>query len=315
MTKRGRPRKERYARLMGGFWRNDKIRRLSLEARGLLATAWSYAADQATDGRVPLELLEAWAKRRFKPIMAELTAGERPLLTVAEGDIDAVARDWDDVNITSAEWEKRLESDRKRKRKGGDPPIGKGSGFPTGKSGGNPTGTPESLRRSALDEDEDEDEDDLPLGSGSRPPPAREERDPGVVGAREELLAHVHGALKRGWDARHATKLAAPSAPVHSEDLKPLARWCVEYLETHPGDPDELCSRLLDGFWSRSDLDRPTPKWLAEDPLRYVNGADARAGKARQRRRKTDRLPPGTGIGFSEDDIAPAPAQREVSYG
>jgi hypothetical protein len=127
MSTRGRPRKERYARLMGGFWRNKKVRRLSLEARGLLATAWSYAADQATDGRVPLELLEAWAGKRHAKLMSELAA-----FLVVVDDLDAQAHDWTEVNISAAEWDRRLEKDRSRKRDGADFPHGNPPDIPTG---------------------------------------------------------------------------------------------------------------------------------------------------------------------------------------
>lgn len=157
MTKRGRPRKERYARLMGGFWRNHKIRRLSLEARGLLATAWSYSSDQNTDGAIPVELLQAWGGRRYPKLMAELTRGtdndgDRPLFVLAEGEIDAHANGWGDVNISVEAWEAKLESDRKRKPGKGDFPTGKG----TGKSPDFPTGNDPTFQGHALDDDEDE---------------------------------------------------------------------------------------------------------------------------------------------------------------
>lgn len=124
MAKPGRPRKERYARLMGSFHRNDKVRRISLEACGLLAKAWSYSADQMTDGRVPVEMLQMWAGKRFAALMKELAG----FLTVE--DIDAIAHDWADINITADEWERRLEGDRARKwsRKGGEFPGGNGTG-------------------------------------------------------------------------------------------------------------------------------------------------------------------------------------------
>ena len=179
--KRGRPRKERYARLMGGFWKNEKIRRLSLEARGLLVTAWSYAASEATNGKIPTELLEAWVSQsmRGKPlaakvkayenIMAELTTGEdrdgaRPLLTIEDGAIDALAHDWTEINITMEEWEAKLAADRSRKRRDfpsgntGGNPGGNSADFPTGKTREYPTGKSADFQRVALDEDEDEDD-------------------------------------------------------------------------------------------------------------------------------------------------------------
>lgn len=132
MSKPGRPRKERYCRLMGGFWRNAKVRRLSLEACGLLAKAWSYSADQMTDGRIPLEMLQAWAGKRFEKLMGELA----PFLTIE--DIDAVSHDWSEVNITAAEWEAKLESDRNRKR------------FPPGNGAESPPETPRSSERARV---------------------------------------------------------------------------------------------------------------------------------------------------------------------
>lgn len=310
MTKRGRPRKERYARLMGGCWRHPKVRRLSLEARGVLLMAWSYAADQATDGTVPVELLQAWAGKRYKAILAELTKGsdedgKRPFLVLDQDQIDATVPGWGDVNISVEEWERRLDSDRKRKRKASDIPPGN----PAGKGTDNPPGNPAEFQPGALDEDEDEDESSLKSEQAS----GAEAPDRGRLAAREGLLARLLAALHRGWDSQHLARLAAPSPPAHLEALRPLGVWCAEYLETHDDDPDDLVERLLAGFWGRADLRRPSPRWLAEDPLRYVTGTDAR--EARAPRRTTDRLLPGSGLGFSEDDIAPTPAQREVRYG
>lgn len=127
-------------------------------------------------------------------------------------------------------------------------------------------------------------------------------RDAGPLARREALLARLLAALGSGWDSRYLARLTVPSPSVHQAELRPLATWCAEYLETHATDtPEALTTRLLDAFWSRPDLKRPAAKWLAEDPLRYVTGVDAR--EPRKPRKVTDRLPPGTGAGFPETDI------------
>ena len=124
---------------MGGFHRNKKVRRISLEARGLLATAWSYASDHSTDGAVPIEMIEMWCGKRFRSILAELTSGsdtpgERPFISISEGDIDAHLHHFvgeEGHNISRGEWEFQLISDRKRKRKSGEFPTGNGAEFQT----------------------------------------------------------------------------------------------------------------------------------------------------------------------------------------
>lgn len=202
-----RPRKERYALLKGGFWRNGKVRRLSLEARGLLATAWSYAADQMTDGVVPLELLQAWAGKRAEKLLGELTAGRdedghRPLLVI-DG-IDATAHDWLDVNISRAEWERKLDRDKTSPRKRNGKAIGNATGnqgvFPTG----NPIGNVSDIQADALDEDEDEDqEEDEDLRSRSlarsRGSVARA-RESAPVSARERAPEGSAGLAQLAYD-------------------------------------------------------------------------------------------------------------------
>ncbi len=113
--------KQRYARLLGEFWRNPKVRRLSNEARGVLVMAWSYAADQMTDGAVPSELLAAWCGKRHAQIMAELTRGtdkpgDRPMLALDPGEIDARAIGWEDVNITRDGWAATKAAAKERQR-------------------------------------------------------------------------------------------------------------------------------------------------------------------------------------------------------
>jgi hypothetical protein len=105
-----RPRKTRYARLMGDFWRHPKVRRLSMEARSVLPMVWSFCADKASDGRVPSELVRMWCGANFDTIIVELEA-----FLVAD-DIDYVCRDWLDYNISSEEYEASLEREKARKR-------------------------------------------------------------------------------------------------------------------------------------------------------------------------------------------------------
>lgn len=49
----------RFARLLGSFWRSPKVHALSPEARALYCAGLSYAADGATDGRIPKYMLPA----------------------------------------------------------------------------------------------------------------------------------------------------------------------------------------------------------------------------------------------------------------
>lgn len=199
MNKPGRKRKERYARLMGGFWRNEKARRLSLEATGLLTRAWSYSADQMTDGRVPLDLLRAWAGKRYPVLMKELAAW----LEVPEGAVDAQAHDWIDVNITAEEWETRLERDaaRKKQRHAAEKEPDSAAAPP-----GNPpdippisdrksNGYPPRLRTGALDEDEDE-ESLRETKTRARDLSQNQIRDPMLPVAQRPDVLEVHTAWK-----------------------------------------------------------------------------------------------------------------------
>lgn len=185
--KRGRPRKERYASLQGGFWKSKKVRRLSLEARGVLVMAWSYCASEMTDGAVPIEMLEMWGGPRWQRIRKELTArhptsdGSRgePFISFVDGEIDAHCHDFLDFNIARAEWESMLERDRSRPRKRGEFPTGNPTGngsdirrdsgeVPTGDSAGFPR-SPADFPAGRSDEDEDEDESHLDRSGGGEP--------------------------------------------------------------------------------------------------------------------------------------------------
>ena len=121
-------------------------------------------------------------------------------------------------------------------------------------------------------------------------------------------MARLLEELNRGWGQRYAKRLAVPAPATHRAELRLLASWCAEYLETHPGDPSALVEKLLDGFWSRPELTRPRPKWLVEDPARYLGGVDGRTGPAKGR---SDRLEPGTGAGFS---TAPVPMDLPIFH-
>jgi hypothetical protein len=181
---------------MGGLWRNPKMRRLSNESLGVLVRAWSYAADEMTDGRVPVDMLEMWARpKRWPTVRAELTSSlaGNALICIEDGAIDAVCHGWSDVNITAEAWEKRLESDRKRKH------------FPTGNPTGNsadiPTGIGAIFQGCALDEDEDDksssDEEDPGSPSATAAPcsePAVVEAPRPDPGARIEELSRRYPA-------------------------------------------------------------------------------------------------------------------------
>jgi hypothetical protein len=250
-AKRGRPRKERYAKLMGGFWRNDKARRLSLEARGLLMTAWSYAADQMTDGRVPVELLQAWAGKRYTKLMGELS----PFLAVT--DIDAQCHDWLAHNISSEQWEGRLAKERERKRNSDH--------FPDGKSPDIPRGNPEHFRGHALDEDED---DSSPTESGAR---ARPTDQPGsLVTLADELRAGVSAGF------------AAIGLPIPQEcrvltwpGWVRYARWIREKSKLDGAAELEVGARSVRAFLgSKRARDKGFPvSFLVQNPLEFWSEA------------------------------------------
>lgn len=312
MSGKSAQRGQRYARLMGDFWRHPRTSALSTAAAGVLARAFSYCADQMTDGAIPAALVPAFfGGAPDEAVIEEMIAAGVWKKTKTGFQI----RDWGQRNITREAWAEKKAQATTRQQKSRANRAQKKPKVTGDERSGHASVTRDTGVTTApvtpppLDDDDDDDENPLKSGaSGAR-------AEAGPLATREVLLARLLTALHRGWDARHLERLAAPAPPAHFEALRPLATWCAEYLETHDADdPDELVRRLLTAFWGRTDLRRPTPRWLAEDPLRYVTGADAR--EAPKPRRITDRLPPGSGIGFSEDDIAPAaPAQREVSYG
>jgi hypothetical protein len=296
-AKRGRPRKERYARLMGGCWRNPKVRRLSLEARGVLLMAWSYAADQATDGAVPLEMIEAWARGRYRKLLAELTGGERPFLTVADGAIDAMARDWTEHNIAVSEWETKLASDRKRKRNRGDFPTGNPPDIPTGNPGGNPTGIPPTFQHGALDEDEDEDED----CSQRTPDPSETsaaEPEPPVRGKPRVPAADVRGVFEH-WRA----KLGKSAAAKLDRKREARIRWALDAYGA------ESVRRCIDGYaaspWHLGQNDRGQRYDDLTLWLRDAEHVERGIAMAEQGPRLVGRLPPSR---FSAED-----AQRSMA--
>lgn len=265
----GRPRKERYALLMGGLWRNPKIRRLSNEALGVLTRAWSYAADEMTDGAIPVEMLEMWARpKRWPAIKAELTRGtdsdgDRPLLTIADGAIDARANGWTDVNISAAKWEAHLEAERKRKGKRGE--------FPPGNPPGNPSGRPPGFRSTAPDEDEDDDHESATRSQRGRATPAA------IV---ESALVTALGAAKppgrlalRSGDAAHLTEAANAMREADARPLRDVAaEWCPDFVaEFRVRTPRNLAmyaqSRLANGGAKVASLARGKPSgWQAPAP-------------------------------------------------
>jgi hypothetical protein len=94
------------------------------------------------------------------------------------------------------------------------------------------------------------------------------------VAAREALLARSLAVLRQGWAQRYEARMAVPTPPAHFEALKPLGSWLASYLAGRDEEPEDVASALLDAFFARTDLKRPKPEWLAEDPARYL-GASA----------------------------------------
>ncbi|UJR81469.1 hypothetical protein [Sandaracinus amylolyticus] len=302
--KRGRPRRERYALLMGGLWKNPKIRRISNEALGVLTRAWSYAASEMTDGLVPVEMLEMWAKpKRWPAIRAELTArhpasdgcrGE-PLIAIDAGEIDALCHDFTTINITRANWEKQLEADRNRKGpKGGFP-----DGNPTGNGPGNPTGNDPDFQPDAPDEDEDEEISSLRSESRARdagrsenpkpaptPPPSPAElhglgmraTDPsksGLVRLWAEAYATKRRNAKCVWLGRSQVDAIVRGAPMpahrtQADALEALAQWLAD--EHRAAEHAAIVERVLAGAfadpWMR-EATYPLAR-IAAEPGRYL---------------------------------------------
>lgn len=250
--KRGRPRNERWARLRGGFWRNDKVRRLSLEARGLLATAWSYAADQATDGRVPLELLHAWGGKRATKLLAELA----PFITI--NDIDGICHDWLDHNISAAEYEATLEADRGRKR-GGDFPGGNPPDIPVGNGPGNDTNF-QSGALSSSSSLEEEMENPAAVTSSA-------------LGGTRTLVAFGDEIRAGTASAFAAEQLPAPH---ETRDLTwkgwaKTARWAREKARLEGADESAIAAQLVRGFMGSNRARKAgfPVAFLAQNPLEF----------------------------------------------
>jgi hypothetical protein len=177
-AKRGRPRKMRYARLMGDFWKHDKTKPLPLAVVGLVAKAWSFASGENTDGKVPTSMIDAWCfeeggrlfpKDRRKAFgHAEALRGE--LLASGyfdEAGCDLIARDWTEHNISAEKWEAKVARDSARKV----------VPFPIGNDTGNDT----HFRDVSLDQDHDHDQRDLrrvsDLETAGPPSPAEDHDD------------------------------------------------------------------------------------------------------------------------------------------
>lgn len=262
MSKRGRPRKERYALLMGGLWRNAKMRRLSNEALGVLVRAWSYAADEMTDGVVPLEMLEMWAKPKNWPrIRAELIKGDdvdgsRPLIAISG--IDARMHDWTSVNISAAEWEAKLERDRTRKSAhfpDGNPPD-----IPPGI----PSGIPPNFQGSALDEDEDERSD------------RSRESDQGASVARSlgAFGEDIRAGMQRIFEANR-WPLPMRVVDLTWDGWPKIARWARAEAARCGRPEDAVAAEIVNGFVdSRKAEGAGYPcEFLLKNPLEYYGRA------------------------------------------
>ncbi len=250
--------KQRYARLLGEFWRNPKVRRLSLEARGLLVTAWSYSADHMTDGAVPIDLLRTWAGKRYAAIMAELcrgsdAPGDRPFLTIETDAIDAVSPGWEDVNITRDGWAKSKADAADRKRAYRETK----SRVPRDNEGDNGE-TPADVAADSLDQDEGRRTKDE--GRSGEINPASAGVDPAVRIA--ELQArYPSGVLGPVFDALSAKRKRGKMATsvwlgtleyLDAFDVDLVARSMRTFVEKH-ADKGEAYLRGI----ARGERDRP----------------------------------------------------------
>src|SRR5690606_11718817 len=111
MTAPKKATRQRYARLMGDFWRHPRTANLSTVAAGILCRAWSYCADQMTDGEVPRFIVAAFfGGNPDEAVVRELV--EAGLWEEASAGYRM--RDWAERNITKAAWEERKAKARER---------------------------------------------------------------------------------------------------------------------------------------------------------------------------------------------------------
>lgn len=111
MTTAKKATRQRYARLMGDFWRHPRTANLSPVAAGILCRAWSYCADQMTDGEVPRFIVAAFfGGNPDEAVVRELV--EAGLWEEASAGYRM--RDWAERNITKAAWEERKAKARDR---------------------------------------------------------------------------------------------------------------------------------------------------------------------------------------------------------
>jgi hypothetical protein len=286
---------QRYARLMGDFWRHPRLSALSPTAVGIHCRAMSYCAEQMTDGAI------------VRPIVAAFFGGPVDATIIAELVSAGVwketatgyqLRDWAQHNITADAWAKqkaavakRVAEHRNRKKQAGNPspPDDDGGGNDGVTRYGEVTNAPET--RVPLDEGRRTKDEDPSLRSGVACAPDAEgrviamhrpkrtrcqlmaalarlhsERVKRISGKPGPMPPSVVDALERGeQSARYALTL---------EHLERLAEW-AEQDES----PEALFGQVLDGAerdtWMR---EKALPlKSLAENPSRYVTTVGGRA--------------------------------------
>lgn len=276
-----RPRKARWCRLSGEFWRSPKVRQLSLAAVGLLVKAWSYASDQATDGRVPLEMLEAWAKKDWPKLREELTRpitvtekGVRrtcePFLSIADGDDEASAHDWLKHNIAAADWDRKLAADRDRKAWVSDR---KPDGMATDIRSDSEL-APASFQGGALDErreTRDEREISDPI-TGDLDQVAREPSPVVGLDTVDTPLARLRRAFEKRWLAKRLPN--GMGLGTYWPGFHKHADLAAERAQQFANDYARL-ERSLDGYFASTDPFVVTKaKWnfkgWANDPERFI---------------------------------------------
>lgn len=95
---------QRYARLMGSFWRHPRTALLSPSAIGIHVRAISFCADNMTDGAIPLPMVAAFCGGVLLEVaVAEVVEAGLWKKTKLGYEI----RDWAQHNITSAGWAKQ----------------------------------------------------------------------------------------------------------------------------------------------------------------------------------------------------------------
>lgn len=253
---------QRYARLMGEFWRHKRTAQLSPAAAGILTRAWSFAAENMTDGHVPRPLFAAFFNGAVDDkVIEELVASG--CMKAAGGGYDL--RDFLQWNISRDGWTKQKAAAKERtarsreKKRAGNAPVTRDNGD----SHAEATAACASVTSPPLDEGRGTRDEDhhAARGGGSAPAaPAATPRvveSPTIAGLAEQVWAQRLGArggshVQRAGDGPHfravaeAADRARGPLPLRAQ----LERWFDEWVGTRKS------PRLRAEWWAEWAVER-----------------------------------------------------------